>query len=94
MPKGPALKARFIPFLSRQRSLPGTSRSVESRFSARFRWGGNLRMSLEPANEFMGPDELVEATPNSLRLRKRIYAATHGTWVEPASAVPSLEIVL
>lgn len=37
-----------------------------------------LRMSLEPANEYMGPDELVEATPNSLRLRKRIYAATHG----------------
>jgi GTP-binding protein len=36
-----------------------------------------LRMSLERAIEYIGPDELVEATPNSLRLRKRIYAAMH-----------------
>ena len=52
------------------------------------------RMSLEAAIKYMGPDELVEATPNPLRLRKRIHAATHGKWVEPASAVPSLEVVL
>jgi GTP-binding protein len=31
-----------------------------------------LRMSLERAIEYIGPDEYVEATPKSLRLRKRI----------------------
>jgi GTP-binding protein len=35
-----------------------------------------LRLSLERAIEYIGPDELVEATPNSLRLRKRILNAT------------------
>ena len=35
-----------------------------------------LRMSLERAIEYIGPDELVEATPKSLRLRKRILDAT------------------
>jgi len=35
-----------------------------------------LRMTLERAIEYIGPDELVEATPNSLRLRKRILDAT------------------
>jgi len=35
-----------------------------------------LRLSLERAIEYIGPDELVEATPNSLRLRKRILDAT------------------
>jgi GTP-binding protein len=35
-----------------------------------------LRMTLERAIEYIGTDELVEATPNSLRLRKRILDAT------------------
>ena len=35
-----------------------------------------LRLSLERAIEYIGPDELVEATPKSLRLRKRILDAT------------------
>jgi GTP-binding protein len=35
-----------------------------------------LRMSLERAIEYIEPDELVEATPKSLRLRKRILDAT------------------
>ena len=35
-----------------------------------------LKMSLERAIEYIGPDELVEATPKSLRLRKRILDAT------------------
>jgi GTP-binding protein len=35
-----------------------------------------LRMSLERAIEYIEPDELVEATPKSLRLRKRILNAT------------------
>jgi GTP-binding protein len=29
-------------------------------------------MSLEFALEYLGPDELVEVTPNSLRIRKRL----------------------
>ena len=35
-----------------------------------------LKMSLERAIEYIGPDEFVEATPKSLRLRKRILDAT------------------
>jgi len=35
-----------------------------------------LRMTLERAIEYIGADELVEATPSSLRLRKRILDAT------------------
>jgi GTP-binding protein len=35
-----------------------------------------LRMTLERAIEYIGGDELVEATPKSLRLRKRILDAT------------------
>jgi GTP-binding protein len=35
-----------------------------------------LRMSLERAVEYIDIDEYVEATPNSLRLRKRILDAT------------------
>jgi GTP-binding protein len=35
-----------------------------------------LRMSLERAIEYIGPDEFVEATPSSLRLRKRILDPT------------------
>jgi GTP-binding protein len=37
-----------------------------------------LRMSLERAVEYIDIDEYVEATPNSLRLRKRILDATAG----------------
>jgi predicted membrane GTPase involved in stress response len=33
-------------------------------------------MTLERAIEYIGPDELVEAPPGSLRLRKRILDAT------------------
>jgi GTP-binding protein len=35
-----------------------------------------LRMSLERAIEYIDSDEYVEATPKSLRLRKRILDAT------------------
>ncbi len=35
-----------------------------------------LKMSLERAIEYIGADEFVEATPNSLRLRKRILDPT------------------
>ena len=35
-----------------------------------------VKMSLERAIEYIGPDEYVEATPKSLRLRKRILDAT------------------
>ena len=35
-----------------------------------------LRMSLERAIEYIDSDEYVEATPKSLRLRKRILSAT------------------
>jgi GTP-binding protein len=31
-----------------------------------------LRLSLERALEYIGPDEYVEATPRNLRLRKKI----------------------
>ena len=32
------------------------------------------RMALENALEFIGPDELIEVTPNALRLRKRLLS--------------------
>jgi GTP-binding protein len=35
-----------------------------------------LRMSLERALEYIGPDEYVEATPKNLRLRKKILDET------------------
>jgi GTP-binding protein len=35
-----------------------------------------LRLSLERALEYIGPDECVEATPKNLRLRKKILDAT------------------
>ena len=35
-----------------------------------------LKMSLERALEYIAPDEYVEATPKSLRLRKKILNAT------------------
>ena len=50
-------------------------------------------MSLQPAIEYVGSDELVEATPSSLRLRKRIYAVTYGKWIEPAQQTAALETV-
>ena len=34
------------------------------------------RMSLEQCIEFMAPDELLEVTPKSLRLRKQILSNT------------------
>jgi GTP-binding protein len=34
-----------------------------------------LRMSLERVLEYIGPDEYVEATPKSLRMRKKILDA-------------------
>jgi GTP-binding protein len=37
---------------------------------------GVLRMSLERAIEYIDIDEYVEATPKSLRMRKRILDAT------------------
>jgi hypothetical protein len=38
--------------------------------------GNSLRTSLERAIEYIASDEYVEATPKSLRLRKRILDAT------------------
>ena len=35
-----------------------------------------LKLSLERALEYIGPDEYVEATPKNLRLRKRILDET------------------
>jgi GTP-binding protein len=35
-----------------------------------------LRMTLERALEYIAPDEYVEATPKSLRMRKKILDAT------------------
>ncbi len=35
-----------------------------------------FKMSLERALEYIGPDEYVEATPKSLRLRKKILDET------------------
>jgi predicted membrane GTPase involved in stress response len=50
-------------------------------------------MSLQPTIEYIGSNELVETTPNSLRLRKRIYAVTYGKWIEPAQQTAALETV-
>ena len=35
-----------------------------------------LKLSLERALEYIGPDEYVEATPKNLRLRKKILDET------------------
>ena len=35
-----------------------------------------LKMSLERALEYIGPDEYVEATPKNLRLRKKMLDET------------------
>jgi len=35
-----------------------------------------LKMSLERALEYIGPDEYVEATPKNLRLRKKLLDET------------------
>lgn len=35
-----------------------------------------IRFSLERAIEYIAPDELVEVTPDSIRLRKRILSST------------------
>ena len=43
-----------------------------------------LRLSLERAIEYIGPDEFVEATPKSLRLRKRSWTRRRGN--EPPTA--------
>jgi predicted membrane GTPase involved in stress response len=50
-------------------------------------------MSLQPAIEYISSDELVETTPNSLRLCKRIYAVTYGKWIELAQQTDALETV-
>jgi predicted membrane GTPase involved in stress response len=50
-------------------------------------------MSLQPTIEYISVDELVEATPNSLRLHKRIYAVTYGKRIEPAQQIAALEPV-
>src|SRR4029077_9784643 len=48
-----------------------------------------IRMSLERAIEYIGPDEFVEATPKSLRLRKRILNATARKRAGPPAAPQS-----
>ena len=45
-----------------------------------------LKMTLERALEYIAPDEYVEATPKSLRLRKKILDAT-----TPPTPTPDLE---
>jgi GTP-binding protein len=45
-----------------------------------------LKMTLERAIEYIGPDEYVEATPKSLRLRKRILDATARKRSQPQGA--------
>ena len=44
-----------------------------------------VKMSLERAIEYIGPDEYVEATPKSLRLRKRILDATARKRAQPTN---------
>jgi GTP-binding protein len=36
-----------------------------------------LKLSLERALEYIGPDEYVEATPKNLRLRKKLLDENH-----------------
>jgi GTP-binding protein len=45
-----------------------------------------LQLSLERAIEYIAPDEYVEATPNSLRLRKKILDATQRKRAAQANA--------
>jgi GTP-binding protein len=42
-----------------------------------------IQMSLEQCLDFLEPDELLEVTPKSLRLRKRILAATQRRRAQP-----------
>jgi GTP-binding protein len=46
-----------------------------------------LKMSLERALEYIGPDEYVEATPRNLRLRKKILNAVERKRAAQRSAV-------
>ncbi|MDZ4722410.1 MAG: translational GTPase TypA [candidate division Zixibacteria bacterium] len=46
-----------------------------------------LKLSLERALEYIGPDEYVEATPKSLRLRKKILDDTQRRRLEKARSV-------
>ena len=47
-----------------------------------------IRMSLEHAIEYIASDEYVEATPKSLRLRKRILNATRRKRANQAGREP------
>jgi GTP-binding protein len=49
-----------------------------------------LKMSLERALEYIGPDEYVEATPRNLRLRKKILDATDRKRAAQRSAAKAL----
>jgi GTP-binding protein len=46
-----------------------------------------LKFTLERAIEYIGADEYVEATPKSLRLRKRILDATVRKRAQPQTAM-------
>ncbi len=50
------------------------------------------RFSLERAIEYVGPDEYVEATPKSLRLRKRILCSHERKRVEKGRALRGLPV--
>ena len=50
-----------------------------------------LKMSLERVLEYIGPDEYVEATPKSLRMRKKILDANARK--RSAKAVPALSLI-
>ena len=46
-------------------------------------------MTLESAIEFIAADELVEVTPNNLRLRKRALSASTTAGARPAASTTS-----
>ena len=48
-----------------------------------------LRFSLERAIEYIAPDELVEATPENIRLRKRILDSNERRKAVKRAAAPS-----
>jgi len=49
-----------------------------------------LKLSLERALEYIGPDEYVEATPKNLRLRKKILDATQRKRAEQSRAAKAV----
>ena len=63
------LEIKPSPIVREVQAIPGERSNGDS-------IGNSPRMSLERAIEYIDIDEYVEATPKSLRLRKRILDAT------------------